>query len=135
MDKLASIVTRIVDIINMTPASRVGSILANVQCPVLSLWNMELSEENTQALVTAMTRVQGVVLDGVTLDIEELTQYDGQGRCSELWVLYDKRERYRDRLRRWTAHKGWRVTLDNDMWLVMCEGIQHTTLFEFHFHS
>ena len=87
MDKLASIATERVIIDNMTPASRVSSILASVQCTELLLRNMKLSEENTRALVTAMRdRVQTVVLYAVTLDIEELTQYDGQGRCRELWV-------------------------------------------------
>merc|ERR1719360_301840 len=51
------------------------------------LQNMKLSEAETRALVTAMRdRVQTVALVNVTLDIEELTQYDGQGHCSELEV-------------------------------------------------
>ena len=44
--------------------------------------------------------------DDVTLDIEELTQYDGQGRCCLLKVLRDTRTRYRDLLREWAADKG-----------------------------
>ena len=88
MDKLASIVTERVMIDNMTPASRVSSILASVQCPWLLLWDMKLIEENTRALVTAMRdRVQRVrLVNDVTLDIEELTRYDGQGCCSVLQV-------------------------------------------------
>ena len=123
MDKLASIVTETVKIENMTPASRVSSILASVQCSVLWLWRMKLSEENTRALVTAMRdRVQTVgLVDGVTLDIEELTQYDGQGRCRELRVWRDTRERYGARLRRLTADKGWTVTGDNGVWGLVME--------------
>ena len=80
-------------------------------CAVLVLYHMKLSEENTRALVTAMTRMTRVGLgSGVTLDIEVLTRYDGQGRCSVLEVCSDTRERHRSRLRRWAADKGWTVT-------------------------
>ena len=119
MDKLASIVTERVWIYNMTPASRVSSILASVQCTELLLRKMKLSKENTRALVTAMTQVQTVYLSCVTLDIEELTQYDGQGRCSWLGVYSDMGRRYGARLREWAADKGWRVTVDNEWGLVM----------------
>ena len=121
MDKLASIVTETVKIENMTPASRLGSHLASVQCSVLWLWRMKLSEENTRALVTAMrNRVQSVTLWYVTLDIEELTRYDGRGRCSVLAVWRDTRERHGARLRVWMADKGWRDTQrDNNVLLVM----------------
>ena len=65
-------------------------------------------------------RVKIVRLNNVTLDIEELTQYDGQGRCSEIRVRRHTRRRYGGaRLREWTADKVWRVTGDNDMWLEM----------------
>ena len=121
MEKLASIVTEAVSIVNMTHADQLGGILASVQCPVLMLYKMEMSEAETRALVTAMRdRVQRVwLVYGVTLVIEELTQYDGQGRCSVLEVWGDTRDRYRDRLRRWTADKGWRVTWENRTSLVM----------------
>ena len=55
--------------------------------------------------------MQEVGLEGdVTLDIEELTQYDGQGRCSEFDVWDDTRTRYEGRLEGWAADKGrsWR---------------------------
>ena len=83
MEELASIVTDRVILYSMTPASRVSSILVSVKCTELRLRNIELSEEATRALVTAMRdRVQTVWLGDVTLDIKELVQYDGQGRCS-----------------------------------------------------
>ena len=47
----------------------------------------------------------------------ELTLYDGQGQCRELCVGRDNRDK--DRLRRWVADKGWTVTWDSDVWLVM----------------
>ena len=77
MEKLTSIVTGRVHITNMTHTDQLGSILDSVKCSMLVLYYMELSQSETQALVTAMRdRVHGVVLrSGVTLDMEELTQY------------------------------------------------------------
>ena len=83
MEELASIVTDRVIIYKMTPANQLSSILASVQCIELRLRNIDLSEADTRALVTAMRdRVQTVWLGDVTLDIKELVQYNGQGRCS-----------------------------------------------------
>jgi len=116
MEKLASIVTETVWIDNMTHGDQLGSILASVKCSVLALYNMRLNQAEKRALVTAMRdRVQTVELYNETLDIEELNRYDGQGRCSVLWVETDfTRVWYRDRLRGWAADKGWTVTRDND---------------------
>ena len=120
MENLTSIVTWRVGINNMSHAIQLCSILASVQCTLLWLENMELSEEETQALVTTMRdRVKCVMLYNVTLYIEELTLYDGQGHCRELCVGRDTRDRYGDRLRLWAENKGWTVTWDSDLWLVM----------------
>ena len=122
MEKLASIVTGAVNINNMTHTDQLGSILASVKGYQLGMYKMDLSDTETQALVTAMRDgVQRVGLVDVTLDIEELTQYDGQGSCSGLAVCDDSRIRYRERLRRWAADKGWRVTRDTDSVLVICK--------------
>ena len=111
MEKLASIVTWRVHIDMMTHTDQLGSILASVKCTDLLLWRIALSEAETQALVTAMRdRVVYVMLGYVTLDIEQLTQYNGKGSCSELEVWGDKRTSYGERLRRWAADKGWKLT-------------------------
>ena len=120
MEKLTSIVTERVWIENLTNTDQLGSILASVKCTEILLIEMELSEAETRALVTTMRdRVESVMLENVTLDIEELTQYDGQGRCNELVVWGHTRIRYRDRLRGWAADKGWRVAGDDGTWLKM----------------
>ena len=77
----------------MTHTDKLGSILASVKCPVLVLGKMDLSEAETQALVTAMRDWVHIVelYEDVTMDIEELTQYDGQGGCSVLWMEGDTR--------------------------------------------
>ena len=114
LEKLASIVNRGVWINNMTHPDQLGSILGGVKCPWLSLWNMVLNETSTRALVTAMDWVKYVWLWEVTLDIEELTQYDGQGRCTALRVWRDKRYRHQRRLKGWAEDAGWTVTVDSD---------------------
>jgi len=121
MEKLASIVTGIVYIGNMKHTDQLVSILASVKCPTLCLEKMELSFEETRALVTAMwDRVERVGLGDVTLVIEELTHYNGQGRCRELRMVgRDMNTRYGDRLRKWAADKGWTVTACKEGGLVM----------------
>ena len=115
MKMLASIVTGIVSINNMTHTDQLGSILASIKCPELSLWNMYLSDTETRAVITAMRdRVQTVYLHDITLDIEELTQYDGQGCCSELQVWDDTKRRYGGGLGRWAEDIGWTVSQDID---------------------
>ena len=119
MERLASVVTGLVHIQMMDHTDQLGSILANIKCTRLFLCNMELSEAETRALVTAMKdRVQCVRMGHVTMDIEELTKYDGQGCCS--WLQAGRmRIGYWERLRRWAADKGWRVTIDVFDGLVM----------------
>ena len=118
--KLSSIVTDSVTIYNITPLSQLGTILASVQSEELWLGNVVLSEENTRALVTAMSRVKYVTLNSnVTLDPELLSAYDGQGHCTKLWVYGDTSRSYGDRLKRWAADRGWTVTEDNSVRLVM----------------
>ena len=70
MEKLASVVTGVVHIQMMDHTDQLGSILANIKCTRLFLCNMELSEAETRALVTAMRdRVQCVRMGHVTMDI------------------------------------------------------------------
>ena len=117
--KLTSIVTDEVYINNMTPVSQLGAILASVQSEVLSLQNMSLSEENTRALVTAMrARVQFVVLNDITLDLELLSAYDGQGRCTELGVTGDTRTKHATWFKIWARDMGWTLTREDDWGLI-----------------
>ena len=113
MEKLTSIVTKEIYIDNMIHANQLGGILASVKCPQLMLLNMELSKAETRALVTAMRDgVQRVELWVVYLDIEELTKYDGSGRCKELRI---REAEYGDeeRLTKWAEDKGWTAIGDD----------------------
>ena len=114
MKKLASIVSDEVFIYNINNSTQLGAILASVQSRALNLHVTSLSEENTQALVTAMSRVPKVLLWGVTLDPELLSAYDGQGSCNLLVMGGYMRAKYGDRLKRWAADRGWTVTADDD---------------------
>jgi len=122
MDKLTSIVTKRVMLDNITKIE-LSSILASVRwCTRLQLLNLELSEEDTRALVTAMRiHLEEVWLENVTLDIHELCQYDGRRKWSgrELTVCGDTRRKYESCLKSWAAQKRWEMTLDNDEMLMM----------------
>ena len=119
LGKLASIVTERVYIWSMTPNSQLGSILASVQCYELALQNMDLNEADTRALVTAMSHRLDLVLlsQGVTLDLDALTAYDGRGHCTRLEVVGDTTlTRYREQIKTWAREKEWTVTRDDDGW-------------------
>lgn len=116
MGKLASKVTHkvFIDLINWPstymPSTHLDIILENIRCQVLLLSNMTLTESQTQALVTAMRdRVENVELHvGVTLDIEALCQYNGQGTCWKLLVKdMVKNDRVSARFKRWKTEVDW----------------------------
>ena len=119
MERLASVVTSRVSICDKThnlSSNVTCSILASINCPELCLC-MDLAIPETRALVIAMKdRVETLKLgsDVTFLDIEEMTLYDGQGRCSALEVWGNTRDRYGLRLRRWAEDKGWRCRVESD---------------------
>ena len=111
MEKLTSIVKHQFKIDKMTHTNQLGNILASVKCERLVLKYMELSERESRALVKAMRdRVKAVMLESVTLDVEELRKYDGQGSCKKLQLYGDMMYRYGERIRSWVQDMGW--TLD-----------------------
>ena len=116
IEKLASVATKKVWIFNMTPASQLGGILTSLQSRELLLCNMELSEADTRALVTAMSHhLKEVTLyPDVTLDLEALASYDGRGRCTLIEVSQNTRTKYRARLREWATQTSWTVTRDSE---------------------
>lgn len=122
MDELSSIVTEKVWIENISHTDQLSSILANVRSKWLQLQNMELSEADTRALVTAMARVEVVWLENVTLDMEELCRSyapSALSRCRQLAVCGHTRSRHQVTLRRWAAQAGWTLTVDNEALLIM----------------
>ena len=111
---LASSVTRMVTIENISGCNLV-TILDNVKSRVLNISNQSLGREETQALVRAMdSGVEELVLDReVTLDIRDLMEYSGQGKCRWVWCSNDTADRYKEQLRTWATNNNWIVQNDN----------------------
>ena len=48
--------------------------------------------------------------EGVTLDIEVLVQYSGQGKCRQVECRDGTAARYSDQLKIWATSRNWEVT-------------------------
>ena len=75
--------------------NRLATLLDAVNCKELHLFTEKLNQEETEALVRAMTsRVEIVHLgskDGlVSLDVDTLTKYKGDGKCKEVQCVWVK---------------------------------------------
>ena len=111
-EDLASSVTGIFFIKNVSGCNLV-TILGSVKSKVLKIFRQSLDSEETQALVQAMEScVKEVWLDyKVTLDIRDLMEYSGQGKCRK--VACYRNDGYRKQLRTWAESRNWEVTHDN----------------------
>ena len=94
------------------------SILSSAKCEFLYIYGQSLGSEETRALVQAMeSGVEEVRLtNGVTLDIEALTEYSGQGVCRNVELFLDESytaDRYREGMRTWARSRNWRVSESN----------------------
>ena len=94
-------------------------VLSNAQCRDLGIVSMSLSTTDTKCLVDAMVRgVREVWLDDVSLDMETLAQYDGQGECREVRFRADTLERYRAQVDVWAGYMGWAVSGNRYCYLI-----------------
>jgi len=112
---LVSSVTRRIIIENVSGCDLV-TILDSVKSEKLSISSQSLDSEETQALVRAMeSGVEWVWLyREVTLDIRDLMEYSGQGKCRKVRCDRDTAGRYREQLRTWATSRNWEVTYDNN---------------------
>ena len=120
---LASSVTGRVYIENVSGCDLV-TILDSVKSRVLDIRSQSLGSKKTQALVHAMeSRVEWVELNGgVTLDIRDLIEYNGQGKCRQMECFRDTADRYKEQLRTWATSRNWEVTQgDDDDWRFIIE--------------
>ena len=87
------------------------SLLSSLKCKMLDIIRQSLGREETQALVQAMeTGVKLVALcGGLTLNMETLTEYSGQGVCRYIGLQDDTAARYRGELLTWARSRNWRV--------------------------
>ena len=113
---LASCVSRSVDIRNVSGCD-LSPILDSLKCEWLTIVDQSLNTEETQALVLAMeTGVENVRLEDVTLDIDALARYSGQGKCSKLsWDrsgLCDESDETMEDLFSCAQSRNWQVEKD-----------------------
>ena len=115
-EPLASLASSVIGRVLIENVSGCGlvTILDNVKSEELVIYNQSLNSEETQALVRAMeSRVEEVGLyEEMTLDISDLMEYSGQGKCREVGCDYDAADRYREQLRTWATSNNWTVTND-----------------------
>ena len=113
LTSLVSCVTNLLLIQNVSGCDLV-SIMTSVKCEKLSINRRCLGKEETQALVQVMeSRVEMVTLSSeVTLDIEALTEYSGQGVCKYVNFWGDTADRYREEMRTWARSRNWRIAYD-----------------------
>ena len=107
---LVSCVTSLLQIRNVSGCDLV-SLLTSLKCPGLDIASQSLGREETQALVQAMEfGVEKVtLLEEVTLDMEALTQYSGQGVCWKVKLSGEITPRYREELRTWARSRNWKI--------------------------
>ena len=113
-EQLASLVSCVTDRVSIWNVSGMLPILEHVSCDELYMYHQTLETKETQALVQAMrSRVKRVRLrEGVTLDIGALAEYDGQGKCRDLWCYGDTVARYREQLINLATTINWELSRD-----------------------
>ena len=103
---LVSCVTERMDLQNIRGYNLVTLFDSLRECKMLWIESQSLGREETQAMVRAMeTQVEEVELYDVTLDIEALTEYSGQGRCTSVVCLRNTVDRYSEALNTWTTSR------------------------------
>ena len=90
------------------------TIIDSVKSEELLISKQSLGSEETRALVRAMeSRVERVFLNvNVDLDIMELIEYSGQGKCWRVEWNMDSAAIYWEPLNTWAKNSNWKVTLD-----------------------
>ena len=119
-EHLASLFSSVTMGVDISNVSGLVNILDSVKSKVLTIISQSLGTEETQALVQAMeSGVEVVRLYGeVTLDIRDLMEYSGQGKCREM-RCHNTADRYREQLRTWAASKNWEVTRDDNILFIV----------------
>ena len=110
-EHLASLASCVTEAVSMRSVNcDISNILRSIRCRSIRINNQRLSSEETRDLVRAMeTTVESLYLAGTTalsLDIETLTQYAGEGRC-ELVCSTDGG--YKEELMSWAQKINWDV--------------------------
>ena len=106
---LVKCVTEEVSVDNVT--GDLSPLLHSSRCRALRLHNITLTTDETQNLAVAMVSgVKEVRLGkNVTLGMETLTQYNGQGECEEVELFDNTKERYLDQVKVWAGDMDWEI--------------------------
>ena len=101
---------------NVSAGCDLVSLLTSLKCKYLDISSQSLGREETQALVQAMESDMEMVAlwDEVTLDMEALAEYSGQGVCWNVTLDEDTADRYRGELVTWARSRNWRIYDDRD---------------------
>ena len=91
------------------------SILTSLKCDQVIITNQSLGRDETHALVRLMEEERGIwrglrslyLDDEVTLDIEALVEYSGEGRCKAIVLNNKTLARYSEELRTWAKSRNW----------------------------
>ena len=118
MASLASSVTKSLFIVNVR--GNLVSLLTGLKCQYLGIKRQSLGREETRDLVHAMeSSVEEVGLCfEVTLDLESLAEYSGEGVCRGLYLSGDLVATCRLKLRTWARRRSWRVSVDDGAMLL-----------------
>ena len=105
---LVKCVTEEVSVDNVT--GDLSPVLHSGRCRALRLYNITLTSAETQNLAVAMVSgVKEVRLGkNVTLGMETLTQYNGQGECEEVELFDNTKEMYLDQVKVWARGMDWK---------------------------
>ena len=114
---LVSSVTKVVTIHYVIGCDLV-TLIDSLKCTKVKIGSQSLGMEETQALVRVMESCVEKVEYDVTLDIEALAEYSGQGCCSLMKLSYSTSDKFFDDLRTWANRKNWLLHFTTDHWLL-----------------
>ena len=117
---LVSCVTWQLTIENVSGCDLVN-LFTSLKCEELYIKRQSLGREETRALVQAMeSGLEKVVLGcDVTLDIDALTEYSGQGVCRSVNLYHDTMSRYKEELCTWARSRNWRIVIGGEVWVAL----------------
>ena len=116
-ERLSSVVSSVtgpIYIENVSGCNLVNIIDSFNKIPYCAFKSQILNKFSTKALVGVLEdRVSYAVLENVTLDIETLVKYSGQGMCRYVTCYEDTAARYRVEMISWAIRRNWAVDHDD----------------------
>ena len=115
LSSLVSSVTQDIHIENVSGCNLVNIIDSFNKIRFCCFKSQNLNKFSTKALVGVLEdRVSHVTLTNVTLDIEALVKYSGQGKCRTVRCYGDTAARYRGEMITWAKSRNWAVVHDRE---------------------